>query len=101
MAGWLLSSFSSTPTVTGHQLPAAGGGQVTAKPGCCPASQIPIFFQILLQCYQDVANPSKVLPASSHGVVHHLRTTGLSIALPFWWLDAEKLAAAKVDFLEM
>jgi hypothetical protein len=72
-----------------------------AKPGSHLASQFPIFFQILLQRYQDVVNPSKVLPASSHGVVHHLRMTGPPIALPFRRLDAEKLAAAKADFMKM
>jgi hypothetical protein len=65
------------------------------------ASQLPIFFQLLLHCYQDMVNPSKVLPASSHAVVHHLRTTGRPIASPFQWLDAEKLAAAKADFMKM
>jgi hypothetical protein len=51
--------------------------------------------------YQDVVNLSKVMPASSHGVVHNLRTTGPPIASPFRRLDAEKLAAAKADFMKM
>jgi hypothetical protein len=51
----------------------------------------------LLQRYQDVVNPSKVLLASSHGVLHYLKTTGLPIASPFRRLDAEKLAAVKAD----
>jgi hypothetical protein len=55
----------------------------------------------LLQSYQGVVNPSKVLLDSSHGVVHHYRTKGPPIALPFWRLDAEKLAAAKADFMKM
>jgi hypothetical protein len=65
------------------------------------ASQFLICFQILLQRYQDVVNPSKVLPASSHGVVHHLRIPGPPIALPFRRLNAEKLMSAKADFMKM
>jgi hypothetical protein len=89
--GQAVSSLSST--VTGCRSSAADGGRL--------ASRLPIFFQLLLQRYQDVVNPSKVLPASSHGVVHHLRTTGPPIASPFRRLDAEKLAAAKADFMKM
>ncbi len=84
---------SSSSTVTGYRPRAADGGFL--------ASQLPIFFQLLLQRYQDVVNLSKVLPASSYGVVHHLRMTGPPIASPFRRLDAEKLAAAKVDFMKM
>jgi hypothetical protein len=61
------------------------------------AAQLPIFFQLLLQRYQDVVNPSKVLVALSHRVFHHLRMEGPPIAL----LDAENLAAAKADFIKM
>jgi len=38
------------------------------------ASKLPLFFQLLLQRYEDVVNPSKVLPQTSHGVEHHLST---------------------------
>jgi hypothetical protein len=37
------------------------------------AGKLPLFFQLLLQWYEDV-NPSKVLPQTSHGVEHHLET---------------------------
>ena len=43
-------------------------------------------------------NPSKRLPDTSHGVLHHLRTSGPPISSPFRRLDAEKLAAAKAEF---
>ena len=52
----------------------------------------------LLSSYQDVINPSKRLPATSHGVEHHLQTTGPPIASHFHRLDPEKLAAAKAEF---
>jgi hypothetical protein len=57
--------------------------------------ELPLFFQLLLQRFEDVVNPSKVLPQTSHGVEHHLETRGPPIASPFRRLDAEKLAAAK------
>ncbi len=47
---------------------------------------------------EDVVNPSKVLPQTSHGVEHHLETRGPPIASPFRRLDTEKLAAAKAEF---
>jgi hypothetical protein len=80
---------SSSSTVTGCLLRVANGGRL--------ASRLPTFFQLLLQRYQDVVNPSKALPVSSHGVVHYLRTTGPPIASPFHRLDAD----AKADFMKM
>jgi len=52
----------------------------------------------LLEEFVDVLNPSKKLPATSHGVEHHLQTSGPPLASPFRRLDAEKLAAAKAEF---
>jgi hypothetical protein len=60
--------------------------------------KLPLFFQLLLQRFEDVVNPSKVLPQTSHGVEHHLETRGPPIASPFRRLDAEKLEAAKAEF---
>ena len=54
--------------------------------------------QALLEEFSDVFNPPEELPDTSHGVVHHLRTTGPPVASPFRRLDAEKLAAAKAEF---
>ncbi len=62
------------------------------------ASKLPLFFQLLLQGFKDVVNPSKVLPQTSHGVEHHLETRGPPVASPFRRLDAQKLAAVKADF---
>ncbi len=45
--------------------------------------KLPLFFQLLLQRFKDVVNPSKVLPQTSHGVEHHLETRGPPIASPF------------------
>ncbi len=62
------------------------------------ARKLPLFFQLLLQRYEDVVNPSKVLPQTSHGVEHHLETRGPPITSPFRRLDAQMLAAAKAEF---
>jgi hypothetical protein len=48
-----------------------------------------------------VVSSAKVLPASSHGVLHYLKTTEPLIVLPFRQLDAEKLEATNVDFMKM
>jgi hypothetical protein len=57
-----------------------------------------LFFQLLLQRYEDVVNPSKVLPQTSHGVEHHLETRSPPIASPFRRLDGQKLVVVKADF---
>ncbi len=62
------------------------------------AGKLPLFFQLLLQRFEDVVNPSKVLPQTSHGVEHNLETRGPPIASPFRRLDTEMLAAAKAEF---
>jgi len=64
----------------GHQAspplsPQKSGSRLTAK--------LLVFFQLLLQLYQDVVNSSKVLPAPSFGVLQYLKTTGPPIASPF------------------
>jgi hypothetical protein len=79
-------SNSSPPT-------AVKSGKVAAK--------LPLFFQLLLQRFQDVVNTSKVLPPSNHGVFHYLQTEGPPSASPFQQLDAERLAAAKADFMKI
>ncbi len=43
--------------------------------------------------FPDVVNPSKKLPVTSHGVRHHIVTTGPPVAAKFRRLDGEKLAA--------
>jgi hypothetical protein len=61
----------------------------------------PSSFQSLLESFPDVVNPSKKLPVTSHGVCHHIVTTGPPVAAKFWRLDGEKLAAAKAEFAAM
>ncbi len=79
---------------------AMAAGQQNAVSAVRPIAtgKLPLFFQLLLQRFEHMVNPSKVLPQTSHGVEHHLETRGPPIASPFRRLDAEKLAAAKAEF---
>ena len=97
------STLFSVPVITAVADKQSPVSQPPPPPGNGrrPAAQLPLFFQLLLQRFQDVVNPSKVLPPSCHGVEHHLRTEGPPIASPFRRLDAAKLAAAKAEFAQM
>ncbi len=89
-----------------------GGAGVTSRSGAhsadgkdCPTGglaaaarcALPVI-QALLDEFPAVLSDTGRLPETSHGVVHHLRTTGPPVASPFRRLDAEKLAAAKAEF---
>ena len=54
----------------------------------------------LLAEFPDVCNPSKLLPPAKHAVQHVIET-GRPVASKYWHLDAEKLAAAKAEFLSL
>jgi hypothetical protein len=102
-AGGATSSPPPAPAAdqqAGISSAAVATGQRNAVSAVRPISisKLPLFFQLLLQCFEDVVNPSKVLPQTSHGVEHHLDTRGPPIASPFHLLDTEKLAAAKAEF---
>jgi hypothetical protein len=55
-------------------------------------------FQQLIQQFPAVVNPSKILPAATHGVQHLIVTKGSPVSFKFRRLDGEKLAAAKAEF---
>jgi hypothetical protein len=102
-AGGAASSTPPAPAAcqqAGISSAAMAAGQRNAVSAVRPIStgKLPLFFQLLLQRFEDVVNPSKVLPQTSHGVEHHLETRGPPIASPFRRLDTEKLAAAKAEF---
>ena len=52
----------------------------------------------LLAKFADVLNAEGRLPPSTHGVVHHIETTGRPVTSKFRRLDSIKLAAAKEEF---
>jgi hypothetical protein len=56
---------------------------------------------VILDEFPEVANASKVLPPSSHGVEHFSATKGPPIASKFQRLDAEKLQTAKAEFEQL
>jgi hypothetical protein len=56
---------------------------------------------VILDEFPEVANGSKVLPPSSHGVEHFIATKGPPISSKFRRLDAEKLQAAKAEFEQL
>ncbi len=56
---------------------------------------------VILDEFPEVANASKVLPPSSHGVEHFISTKGPPIASKFRRLNAEKLQAAKAEFKQL
>ena len=58
-------------------------------------------FQEVLAEFQEVLNPSKWLPPVSHGVEHHLQTSGPPIPAKFQLLDPEKLEAARKEFRQL
>ena len=62
---------------------------------------VPASIEEVLAQFQDVLNPKGDLQRTSAEVAHHLQTRGPPIAAKFRRLDAEKLAAAKKEFLAL
>ena len=55
----------------------------------------------LLTAFGDVLNAAGRLPPSTHGVLHHIVTTGPPVTAKFRRLEGAKLAAAKKEFAEL
>jgi hypothetical protein len=55
----------------------------------------------LLVKFQDVLNPSGDLPPTTHGVEHHIITTGRPVTARFRRWDPEKYTAAKAAFAKL
>ena len=58
-------------------------------------------FTAILEEFQDVLNPSQLLPPVKHDVVHHIETEGRPVTAKYRRLDADRLAAAKAEFLSL
>ena len=93
-AGRLLPSPGSTGRCGGDT--AAGAAGPPAPPPLSPE-----WLKAFLAEFEDVVCPSKVLPPVGTDVEHHIKTSGPPIASRFRRLDAEKLAAAKAEFLQL
>jgi hypothetical protein len=55
----------------------------------------------LIEKHSDIFSSAVTLPAARHGVEHRIETTGRPVSARYRRLDAEKLAAAKAEFLEL
>jgi hypothetical protein len=80
------------------------GVDAAAKSAASPPAPPPLspeWLKAFLAEFEDMVCPSKVLPAVGTDVEHHIKTSGPPIASRFRRLDAEKLAAAKAEFLQL
>ena len=77
--------------------PAGVGADVSGDGGLL-AHVGPPDYAKLLAAYPAVVNASKRLPAATHGVYHHIETTGRPVAAKYRRLDPERLKAAKKEF---
>jgi hypothetical protein len=66
-----------------------------------PLQTAPAALQMLLQRFPYVVNVPGTLPAVKHQVKHAIVTKGRPVTAKFRRLDAEKLAAAKEEFLKL
>jgi hypothetical protein len=55
----------------------------------------------LIKDFKDIFSDTAELPAAKHGVTHHIITDGQPVSARYRWLDAEKLAAAKLEFKQL
>jgi hypothetical protein len=78
----------------GHTSPQDGLLSLSAIPG-------PERFRQIVAQFPQVVNLQKSLPAPTTGVEHHIVTRGPPVTARFRRLDAEKLAAAKAEFLQL
>jgi hypothetical protein len=106
MAGRQDSKLSPSPTIAVKAAqvdsrisppPAARAGAAAETPP--PLS--PQWVKELLEEFADVVCASKVLPPVGAEVEHHIKMTRPPIAARFCHLDAEKLAVAKAEFLQL
>jgi hypothetical protein len=76
---------------------AAAGGLAALRSTPPPPPQL----GSLLQQFPEVLSKSGKLPPVKHAVTHAIVTTGRPVTARFRRLDAEKLAAAKAEFLQL
>ena len=86
------SASTSTSSSPSHLLQAAD--RLHVPKSRCPVSQV-------IAEFPDVCNASKMLPPAKHAVQHVIETSGRPVASKYRRLDAEKLAAAKAEFISL
>ncbi len=62
---------------------------------------VPQDYAALLADFPEVVNPSKLLPVPTHGVLHHIETTGRPVAAKYRRLDSGRLKAAQAEFRDL
>ena len=97
---------TSHPTVEALELgPPAAQQDLAAPPavkqGPSSSSQLSTIEAALLSEFADVLNADGRLPPSTHGVEHHIVTSGRPVTAKFRRLDSIKLAAAKEEFQKL
>ena len=110
-------SPSATPSAALQVVPAPGPARVTGKKapsgslatsqaagsttGAAKHQDLQPQEEALLVDFADVLNADGRLPPSTHGVEHHIVTSGPPITANFQRLDNAKLAVAKAEFQQL
>ncbi len=94
-AGQLIDTRTMAAIAAGGREDCPRGGVFSAIGGTPPE------YRSLLVEFQDVLNPSGDLPPTTHGVEHHIITTGRLVTARFRRLDPEKYMAAKAAFAKL
>ena len=106
VAAAVFSTTTSHPTVEALGLGPPAAQQDLAKPPAAtqgpPASpKLSSQEAALLSEFADVLNADGRLPQSTHGVEHHIVTTGRPVSAKFCRFDATKLVVAKEEFRQL
>ena len=86
---------TSLPTVEALELPSA---TAAARTPPTAAAKSDSHVKDILADFADVLNEEGRLPPSTHGVEHHIVTSGRPVTAKFRRLDNVKLVAAKAEF---
>ncbi len=92
------------PSVAAANSPRSSTGESTVTSGgdlAAPPPHPPTSLEEILCRYRSVLNAEGRLPPSTHGVEHHIVTSGRPVTAKFRRLDDSKLAAAKAEFAAM
>ena len=87
---------TSLPTVEALELPSATAAAAWTPPTTTAKSDSHV--KDILADFADVLNEEGRLPPSTHGVEHHIVTSGRPVTAKFRRLDNVKLVAAKAEF---
>ena len=101
LAAQQLVDTRSLKRIGPHCSPPSGGRPPPATGLLATVQATPAAYRDLLCEFQDLATSSSLSTPPKHGVEHVLETTGRPVTARFRRLDADKLQAAKREFLKM